>query len=208
MPDDRPALLPEEAIAALRRDVDDLKSTLSYRTSRRPTGTMEPTFLTTVPPDTLLLNGASVNRITYAGLWKWVTTNSLNGTIGVQPFGNGDLVTTFQLPDLRGRVLIGNDGLAPVGADVGANTKLITIANLPPHGHEIGGGTDDAGSHGGHGNSTSADLGAGGYSVVLGTDSRGNHWHGANALWAELEGDGVAFDVRQLGKVVNWVIWT
>lgn len=54
----------------------------------------------------------------------------------------GDGVTTFGLPDLRGRQAIGAGaapGLTPrpLGAQVGAETATLTLANLPTHGHPV-----------------------------------------------------------------------
>lgn len=205
MADDRPALLPEEAIAALRRDVDDLKSTLSYRTSRRPTGTIDPTFLTTAPVDTLLLNGALVSRITYAGLWEWITTNSLNGTIGVQPFGNGDGSTTFQLPDLRGRVLRGAmlAGVPALIQGPGEYAGADLTTQLIRHSHN--GSTDFAGTHAGHINAAYTNIAAGGVALVAqawGGDN-GNHWHPIDE-----SGNVTQVDMRQSCIGVNWIIWT
>jgi microcystin-dependent protein len=54
----------------------------------------------------------------------------------------GDSVSTFALPDLRGRVPIGQGqgrGLSPyqIGQTVGAESVLLTTAQLPPHGHIV-----------------------------------------------------------------------
>jgi microcystin-dependent protein len=54
----------------------------------------------------------------------------------------GDGVSTFALPDLRGRVLLGQGegpGLSPfqIGQTVGAESVLLTTAQLPPHGHIV-----------------------------------------------------------------------
>jgi microcystin-dependent protein len=58
----------------------------------------------TASPETgwLLCNGAEVSRTTYATLF---------GKLGTA-FGTGDGSTTFNLPDLRGRVPVGPDGAA------------------------------------------------------------------------------------------------
>jgi microcystin-dependent protein len=54
----------------------------------------------------------------------------------------GDGVTTFGLPDLRGRVPIGpgnGPGLQPIawGQKSGTNTNTLTVNNMPPHNHTI-----------------------------------------------------------------------
>jgi microcystin-dependent protein len=54
----------------------------------------------------------------------------------------GDGTSTFALPDLRGRVPFGfgqGRGLSPyrIGQTVGAESVQLTIAQLPPHGHNV-----------------------------------------------------------------------
>jgi microcystin-dependent protein len=52
----------------------------------------------------------------------------------------GDGVTTFALPDLQGRTLLGEDGsLYPLGDALGADTTILTVDNLPSHDHDIPG---------------------------------------------------------------------
>lgn len=47
----------------------------------------------------------------------------------------GDGVTTFALPDLRGRTLIGASATSPVGTKTGTGQRTLTVANLPVHAH-------------------------------------------------------------------------
>jgi microcystin-dependent protein len=54
----------------------------------------------------------------------------------------GDRVSTFALPDLRGRVPIGQGqgrGLSPypIGETVGTESVFLKTAQLPPHGHIV-----------------------------------------------------------------------
>lgn len=56
----------------------------------------------------------------------------------------GDGITTFALPDLRGRVALGagtGAGLKQValGERAGNNTVTVSIANMPPHSHALAG---------------------------------------------------------------------
>jgi len=91
----------------------------------------------TAPNGYLLCDGSEVNRTTYATLFAAIGT-----TYGV---GNG--TTTFNLPDLRGRVPggVNNAGL-PNGANgsfstrneaeaTGAETHTLSIAEMPSHSH-------------------------------------------------------------------------
>jgi microcystin-dependent protein len=54
----------------------------------------------------------------------------------------GDGVTSFALPDLRGRVPLGHGlgpGLSPfqLGQSIGAESVILTTAQLPSHGHVV-----------------------------------------------------------------------
>lgn len=49
----------------------------------------------------------------------------------------GDGVTTFALPDLRGRTVIGASFVYEVGGVYGAASVRLTEANLPSHGHSL-----------------------------------------------------------------------
>lgn len=90
-----------------------------------------------VPVGFLLPDGSAVSRSTYADLFGYIGT-----TYGV---GNGS--TTFNLPDARGRVFVGEDaaqvnmsstayGTAPIlGAVRGGGNNMMTLAvgHLPPY---------------------------------------------------------------------------
>lgn len=66
-----------------------------------PPGMLMPTAATllVVPPGWLLCDGSAVNRLTYAALFDVLGTT----------YGVGDGVTTFNLPNLKGRVIVGQD---------------------------------------------------------------------------------------------------
>jgi microcystin-dependent protein len=115
----------------------------------------------TVPALFLLCYGQNVSRTTYATLFAKIGTT----------YGSGDGVTTFGLPDLRGRLLFGRDDMGGVaaarlttafyGADPavlgnggGAQSRTLITANLPAytpsgsvgitdpgHVHSVGGGS-------------------------------------------------------------------
>lgn len=80
----------------------------------------------------LLCNGAAVSRTTYADLFT---------AIGVA-YGTGDGSSTFNLPNLEGRVPVGYNPSADTGisqrnlaATGGAETHTLTTAQLPAHTH-------------------------------------------------------------------------
>jgi len=94
------------------------------------TGTILPTVATNAPTGWLLCDGSAVNRTTYANLFALVGTT----------FGAGNGTSTFNVPDLRGRSVIGvgtGSGLtARARGDVGgAETHALTEAQMPLHGH-------------------------------------------------------------------------
>lgn len=94
------------------------------------TGTILPTVATSAPAGWLLCDGSAVSRTTYANLFGLVGTT----------FGAGDGSTTFNLPDLRGRSIIGvgtGSGLsARARGDIGGSeTQALITANLPAHQH-------------------------------------------------------------------------
>src|SRR5258705_5592402 len=58
---------------------------------------------------------------------------ALFSLLGTQYGGNG--ITTFALPDLRGRTLLGAGGDFFVGELLGTDTNTLTVANLAAHDH-------------------------------------------------------------------------
>jgi microcystin-dependent protein len=101
-----------------------------------PTGSIILWTTGTAPSNWLLCNGAAVSRTTYANLW-----NVLRAGGSTSPYGNGDGSTTFNLPNLVGRVPFGADGNQDefnfLGETGGTKTLTIAIANLPVHNHSI-----------------------------------------------------------------------
>jgi microcystin-dependent protein len=82
-----------------------------------PTGSLLQWVTATAPNGYLLCNGDAVSRTTYANLW-----NVLRNGTSSSPYGNGDGSTTFNLPDLQGRVPVGYKAPASLG------TATITVA--------------------------------------------------------------------------------
>ncbi len=89
------------------------------------------TVETAVESRWLQCNGVTVSRTTYSVLF-----NYLNGLTPALPFGVGDGVTTFALPDLRGRTLYAEGEHADV--DIMGDSEGAAIASRTPHhGHEL-----------------------------------------------------------------------
>lgn len=84
------------------------------------------------PKGWLLADGSLKSRITYSRLFTAI------GTV----HGAGDGVTTFQLPDYRGRFMLGAGAGAGLtnrarGAAGGAESGIIAATHMPPHHHPI-----------------------------------------------------------------------
>lgn len=79
----------------------------------------------TAPDGWLLCNGQAVSRTDYADLFA---------VIGVA-YGSGDTSTTFNLPDLGGRVPVGVNDTYLVGGHGGNETHYITTDEMPSHNH-------------------------------------------------------------------------
>lgn len=76
-----------------------------------PAGAMFPFAGTAAPTGYLLCDGSAVSRSTYAALFTAI------GTV----WGAGDGTTTFNLPDMRGRVAAGRDDMG------GTNAQRLTV---------------------------------------------------------------------------------
>lgn len=232
MADDRPAESEVDAIARLSRDLEDLRSTALARASRMPTGTIEPTLLLTPKSDTLFLQGQTLSRGAYPLLWQWIVDNALVGAN--LPFGVGDGTTTFVLPDLQGKALVGGTAVDPVGKSFGSASVTITDTMLPRHRHTgqttnadqphiHGGQTDNDGGHGGHfpGSSFNAaagpDLGLAAWNSGGGSRNHSHHFTSATEDQSHVHGyttdyfgavTPASFFVVQPSYAVNVLIWT
>ena len=90
-------------------------------TSLVPTGAVMPFAGANAPTGWLLCDGSAVPRTTYAALFAVIGTT----------YGSGDGASTFNLPDLRGRVAAGVDSDADLGMCEGERTKILSEQELP-----------------------------------------------------------------------------
>ncbi|PKK86436.1 MAG: hypothetical protein CVT48_01155 [Thermoplasmata archaeon HGW-Thermoplasmata-1] len=114
----------------------DDAATKGYVDTWLPTGTilMWGGSQASIPGGWILCDGSAINRTTYARLFTAI------GTV----HGVGDGVTTFQLPNLRDRFIVGAGSTYSVGNTGGANNVALIVAEMPAHNH---GTTSTAGVH-------------------------------------------------------------
>lgn len=122
-----------------------------------PTGVVLPFAGNSSPAGWLACDGAAVSRTTYASLFAAISTS----------FGVGDGITTFNLPDLRGRFPRFNDAMFG-GAAASRDT-----------GRVHGSAQAQATAKNGLANAASSINGSGAASSITGgvTDTQGNHNH-------------------------------
>ena len=113
----------------------------------QPPGMISPFAGSVEPSGWLFCYGQAVSRTTYASLFAVLST----------VYGVGDSSTTFNLPDMRGRVPAGKDNLggtaagrlvgtpgSTIGGALGSQTHALTAAEMASHSHAV---TDAGHSH-------------------------------------------------------------
>ncbi len=188
-----------------------------------PPGAIMPYAASTAPGGWLICDGSAVSRTTYSALFALVGSQ----------YGNGDGVNTFNLPNMKGRMIVGYNStdanFDSLGEAGGSKTATLTTNELPAHTHT--GTTDSSGSHnhiyndayfaevGGSGpgnifGSASTDednnfrwrTAAGGYSSSpqdLNTSTNGSHSH---TFTTASTGSGNAFAIMNPYITLNYII--
>lgn len=92
-----------------------------------PAGIVMPFAGSTAPQGYLLCDGSAVSRTDYAALFTAIGTT----------YGVGDGSTTFNVPDLSGRVVLGVSQSHALGTTGGEETHTLTEQELPAHSHVV-----------------------------------------------------------------------
>lgn len=92
-----------------------------------PAGIVMPFAGSVAPQGYLLCDGSAVSRTDYADLFTAIGTT----------YGVGDGSTTFNVPDLSGRVVIGESQSHALGTTGGEASHVLLEAELPAHAHTI-----------------------------------------------------------------------
>lgn len=118
-----------------------------------PSGVIFPYGAATAPTGFLLCDGTAISRTEHADLFSIIGTT----------YGSGDGSTTFNVPNIKGRIPVGLDSAQTefdaLGETGGAKTHTLTESEMPAHTHDVSGGSTNA-SIGGFGNFAGGSSGA------------------------------------------------
>lgn len=164
------------------------------------------------PQKWLICDGSAIRRDTYSALFTVIGTT----------YGEGNGETTFNLPDLRGRVGLGVSSDHALGSRGGSETHTLQTSELPAHNHEIskvfrgyvmrssGGTVIPSGKYALYGNAGSTNI------VSFGTVGRGaaetnyNQYSDISSaidITSENTGGGSAISMLDPFVAVNYIIY-
>lgn len=154
-----------------------------------------------VPDGYLSCRGQAVSRTTYAKLFAVLGTT----------YGNGNGSTTFNVPDLRGRVIVSQATTGSLfntrGLTGGSNSATLTVDNLPEHNHKLGDKQHNAYAFN-WGTQAYATVWINGTTATAGNATSGNPLYTIQNEWDNTAstGNGESFSIIQPYMVLNYII--
>lgn len=193
----------DTSIAAVETSIADLEAEVAALPTT-PAGVVSVYAGSSAPTGYLMCYGQAVSRTTYAALFTAISTT----------YGTGDGSTTFNVPDLRGRVVVAPDNMGgsdagrldisnTLGTTAGEQKHTMTEAELYAHTH---------GSKGDHQHDTyTADIQIldSGSGTFVKTFSSGANFTSSNGVHEhDSVGSATPFNVMQPSIVMNYIIKT
>jgi microcystin-dependent protein len=169
-----------------------------------PPGIIMPYAGAVAPAGYLMCDGSQVSRAQYAELF---------GVVGTT-YGNGNGGSTFNLPDLKGRVPVGagiDDGPSAccvwaVGSKFGEDRHLLMVNELAPHQHVVAGAYHPAGFNPAGGYAPSSDPSRQPFAYNIGGCCLGVVWDYDGTLTTQTPDFQVPFYMHQPSLAINYII--
>jgi microcystin-dependent protein len=159
---------------ALESTQTNISTAIAALEALLPAGLVWPYAGSSAPAGFLLCYGQAIDRTTYGDLFAAIGTT----------YGSGDGSTTFNVPDLRGRTIAGQDDMG------GSSANRLTGVTGSVNGDTLG-GTGGAETHALSGAETGPHThGAGSYAVGTSITNGANVVHGASVEDVSSSGDG------------------